>query len=262
MTPIVLSIAGSDSSAGAGIQADLKTVAALGGYAATAITAVTAQNTLGVHEIYPLPPATVAAQITAVLTDLAPQAIKIGMLPSEAIILQVADCLQGDAPRSIVCDPVMISTSGRRLMHEQAIEALQARLFPLCTLLTPNLQEAACLLHTSVNTVEEMEAAATDLALRYGTSVLLKGGHLEGRYMTDVLYDASRHTLHRYSSQKIDTPNLHGTGCTLSSAIATFLAQGEALPCAVLRAKQYMDEAIERGVHLHIGHGNGPLGHF
>lgn len=262
MTPIVLSIAGSDSSAGAGIQADLKTVAALGGYAATVITAVTAQNTLGVHHILPLPCQSVHAQLHAVLTDLCPQAVKIGMLPHEDIILQVADDLQPYQPLPIVCDPVMISTSGRRLMDEQAIEALQSRLFPLCTLLTPNLQEAACLLQTTVGTVEEMETAAADLARRYGTSVLLKGGHLTGDVMTDVLYDASRHTLHRYSSEKIDTPNLHGTGCTLSSAIATYLAQGETLPCSVLRAKQYMDKAIGRGLHLHVGHGNGPLGHF
>lgn len=262
MTTIILSVAGSDSSAGAGIQADLKTITALGGYAATVITAVTAQNTLGVQDVLPMPPAIVSAQLNAVLSDLRPQGLKIGMLPNEPLVHLIADAIEQYRPRFTVCDPVMISTSGRRLTDDRATNALQERLFPLCTLITPNLQEAACLCRRPIVTIEEMEEAAAGLARRYHTSVLLKGGHLQGNTMTDVAYDYPLHTLHRYSSRKIPSRNLHGTGCTLSSAITTFLAQGETLHHAIGKAKAYMDTAIERGTRLHIGQGNGPLGHF
>ncbi len=257
--PVVLSIAGSDSGAGAGIQADLKTVSALGGYAATAITAITAQNTQGVQAVYPLPPEAVAKQIEAVMTDLQPDAVKIGMVQNAAIVGTIADSLQQYPVRHVVYDPVMISTSGRRLMDDDCLGAIRTQLFPLCSLLTPNLHEASLLTGQTLATVDDMERAALQLSQQYATAVLVKGGHLAGNQMCDVLCDGERTT--RHILEKVDSPNLHGTGCTLSSALATFLAYGLPLHEAVERAKNYVHCAIEKGRHLAIGQGNGPLEH-
>ncbi|EJX06849.1 phosphomethylpyrimidine kinase [gut metagenome] len=262
MIPVVLSVAGSDCSGGAGIQADLKTVAALGGYAATVITAVTAQNTLGVHAIYPLSPQAVADQLDAVFSDLHPLAVKIGMIPHAACIRALVQALDTYRPAWVVCDPVMISTSGRRLMDKDTLAIMQKELFPRCTLITPNLHEAEHLCGHELMDIETMKPTARFLAQQYDTSVLLKGGHLNGRFMTDVLFDQTAQQTFCFTCEKIDSPNLHGTGCTLSSAIATLLADGHSLPEAVQQAKNYMSQAIERGRNLHIGQGNGPLGHF
>lgn len=258
--PVILSVAGSDSSCGAGIQADLKTITALGGYAATAITAVTAQNTLGVQAVYPLAAEQVYSQITAVIDDLHPVAIKIGMMANASIVAAIVQALKQYKPVYTVCDPVMISTSGRRLLATEAITLLQEQLFPLCTLVTPNLDEASFLYGHPIRTTDEMEQAALELSTRFHTAVLVKGGHLQGNEMCDMLCNDS--ILTTYTERKIDTRNLHGTGCTLSSAIATFLAKGYRLPQAVRAAKAYTSQAIERGKSLCIGQGNGPLGHF
>lgn len=264
--PVILSIAGSDSSAGAGIQADLKTAAALGAYAATAVTAVTAQNTLGVQAVQAVQPDLVRSQIASVMDDLRPAVVKIGMIPTADVARAVADALRTYRPVSVVYDPVMLSTSGRRLMEEETLQTVEAELFPCCTLLTPNLPEAALLCGNLSSPVApptdtaSMQAAARSLARRYGFSVLVKGGHLAGNEMCDVLCHGDRLLL--LSAPKVDSPNLHGTGCTLSSAIASLLAQGCDTETAIRRAKHYMNQAIEAGSHLRIGGGNGPLQHF
>ena len=260
MPAIVLSIAGSDPSGGAGIQADLKTISALGGYAAAAISAITVQNTLGVQSVTPVDASVVASQIRAVMEDLHPQAIKMGMTGSEETIQAIAEALRPYPKCPTVLDPVMASTSGHRLMPPSAIHTLCHLLFPLCTLVTPNLPETQRILGREVTTIDEMKEATQALSERYGCAFLLKGGHLEGESMCDVLFDGHRH--HLYASPRISTTNLHGTGCTLSSAIATLLAQGQELTEAVRQGKEYITRAIAAARPLHIGHGNGPLWHF
>lgn len=257
--PIILSIAGSDPSGGAGIQADIKTISALGGYATTAITAITVQNTQGVRTVEYLTPVLVRQQTEAVLSDMKPAAIKIGITGTAGIVQAVATVLRHYPCRNIILDPVMVSTSGRTLTQPNAIEAVCHELFPLCCLVTPNLDEVSLLLDTPVRTVSEMKTAATTLYNRYGCAFLVKGGHLEGNDTTDVLYDG---TLHVFTSPRIDTSNLHGTGCTLSSAIATLLGYGYTLSEAVRQAKRYTDNAIAAARDLHLGAGNGPLWHF
>ncbi len=266
---IVLSIAGSDSSGGAGIQADIKAISALGGYAASVITAVTAQNTQGVQGIYPMPGEAVRQQIEAVMNDLSVDAIKIGMVFDKEIVHAIAGCLKRHRPKHVVFDPVMISTSGRKLMVDDTIRIIKEELIPLSTLITPNLHEAALLLGKPVNGVEEMEQAALSLARQFRTSILIKGGHLEGHAMCDVLCHYPSGTsseeeciLSRHTLPKIESKNLHGTGCTLSAAIATLLAQGYAMEQAVGRAKAYLNRAIAFGKGLQIGHANGPVWHF
>ena len=267
---VILSIAGSDCSGGAGIQADIKTISALGGYAASVITAVTAQNTFGVQSVYPIPADMVKAQITSVMDDLQPDAVKIGMVYDAGIVASIADCLKTYRPKFIVYDPVMISTSGRRLMTEETIQIIKTELFPLCTLITPNLNEASLLREKSIADTVEMQQAARELSDKYSISVLIKGGHLKGNDMCDVLYcrqsSAEAGTLLPecilYSNPKIESRNLHGTGCTLSSALATFLAGGSTLNEAVRKAKEYISIAISQGKDMNIGHGNGPLWHF
>ena len=241
---VVLTIAGSDSSAGAGIQQDLKTIAAHSCYGVTVITSVTSQNTLGVQSAMAVPPAVVASQISAVLTDLEPKAIKIGMIPDKAVAEAIVDILNPylqQHPVPVVYDPVMVSTSGFYLMQPDAIEYIAAQLFPLCTLITPNLPETERL---------------GDSLSRY--AYLLKGGHAEGDVMTDVLHLPDG-TQTEFSTPRIDTRNLHGTGCTLSSAIASQLALGCTLAEAVSRAKAFVTAAISRSVNVSIGHKNGPL---
>lgn len=260
--PCILSIAGSDCSGGAGIQADLKTISALGGYAATAITAITVQNTTGVRAIHAVPPIYVGGQIEVVMEDIRPEAVKIGMINDVEIVKVIVECLRRYRPRFVVFDPVMVSTSGHKLIEDSAISALTRELMPLSSLITPNLKEAEVLTGHPINKVEEMRAAAPEL-LKFGCeAVLLKGGHLEGGKMCDVLQMAGEDEPHLFVSDKIESKNTHGTGCTLSSAIATFLALGYDMPQAVERAKAYVTGGINAGKDVHIGEGNGPLNHF
>lgn len=260
--PCILSIAGSDCSGGAGIQADLKAISALGGYAATAITAITVQNTTGVRAIHAVPPVYVRGQIEVVMEDIRPDAVKIGMINDVEIVKVIASCLRKYQPRFVVFDPVMVSTSGHKLIEDDAISALTRELMPLSSLITPNLSEAEVLMGHPINKVEEMKAAAPEL-LKFGCgAVLLKGGHLEGGKMCDVLQIAGENEPYLFVSDKIESKNTHGTGCTLSSAIATFLALGYEMPQAVERAKAYVTGGINAGKDVHIGEGHGPLNHF
>ena len=259
--PIILSIAGSDCSGGAGIQADIKSISAIGGYAASVITAVTSQNTIGVQDVFPLPPSTVRQQIRSVLTDLNAQAIKIGMVANENIVEVIAACLEEFHPQHVVYDPVMVSTSGRKLMTDEAIHAIRTLLFPKTTLITPNLDEISLLAGKKIHTVNEMIETGLHFAKVWQTCILVKGGHLEGDEMIDVLCTAQGE-YRCYQNEKIESHNLHGTGCTLSSAIATYLAMGQSVYEAVEHGKQYVSEAIKQGASIQIGHGNGPLCHF
>lgn len=259
--PVVLSIAGSDCSGGAGIQADIKTISALGGYAASAITAITVQNTLGVQHVEAVSPQIVRDQIEAVISDLHPEAIKIGMVNDIATIRVIAHCLQKHQPRLVVYDPVMVSTSGHQLMASEAIREIKEVLFPLTTLITPNLHEVAVLCDRPISSQEEMLQAAQELSVQFRTSVLVKGGHLPGNEMCDVLHALDGKSC-IYRGKKIESRNLHGTGCTLSSAIATKLAQGYLPDEAIRQAKRYIEQAIAAGKDLNIGEGNGPLWHF
>lgn len=258
--PIVLSIAGSDSSGGAGIQADIKTISALGGYAATAITALTAQNTQGVRRIEPVSDEMLRQQIACVFDDLAVDAVKIGMIHNNGASHTIAEQLHHYAPKKIVCDPVMISTSGAQLMEQDTIASVVRSIFPKSTLITPNLHEASMLIRRSINGLNEMRKAAKILSDAYGCSVLIKGGHLDGDTMCDILCDEG--TLYEYASPRIISNNLHGTGCTLSSAIATQLAHGDPLATAIEHAKAYVTDAIAAAASMQIGGGHGPLWHF
>jgi hydroxymethylpyrimidine/phosphomethylpyrimidine kinase len=256
----VLVIAGSDSGGGAGIQADIKTVMALGGYAMTAISALTAQNTLGVSAVLPIPPAFLQAQIEAVMTDIGADAIKTGMLPDTASIETVAAFVAGLAtPLPFVMDPVMVSTSGDRLQSAEALHALKTKLVPLATLVTPNIPEAEILLGAPI-TDEAAQWRAAEALLHLGAgAVLVKGGHLTGGVLTDVLATAEG-TL-ALTGPRIASRHTHGTGCTLASAIATGLAQGLPLRQAVARARAYVVAAIEAAPGLGGDGGHGPLGH-
>lgn len=260
--PFVLTIAGSDCSGGAGIQADIKTISALGAYAASAITAITVQNTCGVTGIHPVPPSYVKGQIEAVMDDICPQAIKIGMINDTKIVEVIAEMLQKYQPQFVVFDPVMVSTSGCKLMEDEAIEAITTRLIPLATLITPNLSEAEILAGQKIRTVEEMQRQAKEMLKLGCRGVLIKGGHLEGGRMCDVLQTVGEEAPHLFAAPKVDSRNTHGTGCTLSSAIATYLALGETVTDAVEKAKQYVYKGIEAGKDVCIGHGHGPLNHF
>ena len=253
----VLIIAGSDSSAGAGIQADLKTCASLGVYGMTAITALTAQNTMGVTAIHEVPPEFVAEQIDAVVEDIRPDAVKTGMLANAAIIEVVAAKIKEHALPFVVVDPVMVAKSGDRLLREDALVAFQ-KLLPLADVLTPNIPEAEDLLGRPVTTDEEIREAARELQSLGPRNVLVKGGHREGGAATDVLFDGRN--FHEFASPRIDTTSTHGTGCTLASAIAAFLARQETVSEAVKHAKEYLTEALRRAKP--IGHGHGPVDHF
>ena len=260
--PIVLSIAGSDSSGGAGIQADLKTFSALGVYGTTAITAITAQNTLGVHAQHPIPAEMVYNQIVAVLDDLHPSFVKIGMLSNPEIVMAVADALS-KYPLSIVLDPVMVSSSGHRLLSVEAQEVIKQNLFPMATLITPNLPEMEALTGFPLSTYKEKEKAARCLMNSGAKAILLKGGHEEGDVKTDILFSNSATGIQSamFTSETVATRNIHGTGCTLSSAITAFLARGLALEEAIVEAKKYISEAIQSGSDIAIGHGFGPVNH-
>ena len=260
--PIVLSIAGSDSSGGAGIQADLKTFSALGVYGTTAITAITAQNTLGVHAQCPIPPQMVYDQIVAVLDDLHPLYVKIGMLSNPEIVMAVADALS-KYPLSIVLDPVMVSSSGHRLLSVEAQEVIKQKLLPMATLITPNLPEMEALTGFPLSTYKEKEKAARCLMNSGAKAILLKGGHEEGDVKTDILFSNSATGIQStlFTSETVATRNIHGTGCTLSSAITAFLARGLALEEAIVEAKKYISNAIQSGADIAIGHGFGPVNH-
>ena len=260
--PIVLSIAGSDSSGGAGIQADLKTFSSLGVYGATAITAITAQNTQGDHAQFALPPLLVYAQIVAVIHSLRPSFIKIGMLANTDIILAVAEALNlYSIP--IILDPVIVSTSGHRLLSVDAQEIIKEKLLPLSTLITPNSPEMQALTSMSLSTLADKTSAAQHL-INYGAkAILLKGGHEEGNTKTDILFTQSADGLQStlFSATTIPTQNTHGTGCTLSSAITAFMARGLDLKQAISYAKEYISQAIAAGADIKIGQGFGPINH-
>ena len=263
--PIVLSIAGSDSSGGAGIQADLKTFSALGVYGATAITAITAQNTLGVVSQMALHPQMVREQIIAVMDDLHPSVVKIGMLSNAEIVKAVAEVLSEYKPK-IVLDPVIVSTSGHRLLSVEAQDVIKEKLLPISELVTPNIPEMETLTNMPLSSFEEKEKAANYLLSLGAKAVLLKGGHEDGEVKTDVLYSKGQQSTvngqQSLSSESISTKNVHGTGCTLSSAIAAFLALDYSLEDAVKEAKLYITEAIRAGADVKIGHGFGPVNHF
>ena len=261
--PVVLSIAGSDSSGGAGIQADLKTFSALGVYGATAITAITAQNTKGVNSQLAISPEMVYNQIVAVVEDIAPSVIKIGMLANKEVAMVVADALSRYNIPTIL-DPVMVSSSGHRLLSLDAQEVVKERLLPLSTLVTPNIPEMEALTAMSLTTAEEKLSAAQYLLSLGAQAVLLKGGHEEGDTKCDTLYelDGRNITQLHLSTPTVATKNIHGTGCTLSSAIAAFMARGLALRDAVQEAKKYITEAILSGADIAIGNGFGPVNHL
>lgn len=258
----VLSIAGSDSGGGAGIQADIKTISALGCFAMTAITALTAQNTQGVTGIHPVPPEFAADQIDAVLSDIGADAVKIGMLYSAELIAVVARELRRHRAENIVVDPVMVAQSGDRLLQNDAVEAIAAELFPLAAVVTPNLPEAEVLLGRSISGPQEMEDAARALAGFGSKGVLIKGGHGASERSDDLLFLAEEGRMRWFAGRRIATKNTHGTGCTLSSAIAALLAAGEGIEGAVKKAKTYLTEAIEAGAKYRIGSGHGPVHHF
>jgi len=262
MTPIALTIAGSDSGGGAGIQADLKTFSARGVYGASVITALTAQNTVGVTAIHDVPTDFIRAQMDAVFSDLAVNAAKIGMLSQPAIIETVAAGLRDHKQKKIVLDPVMVAESGDPLLADEAVSSLVSELFPLASIITPNLHEAAKLLDQDMAlSREDMEKQAHSLMDLGAQSVLLKGGHSEGKDAADCYVDNSR-AVHWYSAPFINTKNTHGTGCSLSSAIAAGLAKSKDLAEAIGGAKTWLSNAIAHADDLEIGAGAGPVHHF
>lgn len=259
----VLSIAGSDSGGGAGIQADIKSISANGGYAMTAITAITSQNTLGVQAVFPLPVETIESQILSVINDIGVDAVKIGMLHSPEIIQCVSKILSEHQVPNIVLDPVMVASSGDSLFQHDAIDTLKTSLFPISKIITPNIPEAEKLCNGTIRDKLDMMEAAWQLSNDGSISVLLKGGHMTGEEMLcDVLCDAEIKGFKEFNTSKIETQNTHGTGCTLSSAIATYLAQGYRVVDAVSAAKHYITEAIQSGANYTLGAGHGPVNHF
>lgn len=262
---VTLSIAGSDSSGGAGIQADIKTMSALGCFAATAITSVTVQNTMGVSAVQKIEPEIVAGQIRAVIDDLQPSAIKIGMVNDSETICAIADTLNDyDTLPPIIIDPVMVSTSGSRLMQQDAIEIFKKELMPMATLLTPNIAEAEVLSGCHIEDICSINSAVQMILSQNCNAVLIKGGHLVEK--TDRLYVKSYQNgatlVASYHHASIYSANTHGTGCTLSSAIAALMAKGEKLEDAIRMGKEYVSEAIAKGAYINIGRGAGPVNHF
>jgi hydroxymethylpyrimidine/phosphomethylpyrimidine kinase len=255
---IALTIAGSDSGGGAGIQADLKTFAAHGVYGTSAIAAVTAQNTVGVTGFLALPADFVVSQIEAVASDLPPAAVKTGMLASAAIVEAIAAAIAALDLPSVVVDPVMVAKSGDRLFSEEALSALRDNLLPRARVVTPNIPEAEVLLDTQIRTLDDARAAAKRIHAMGPKAVVVKGGHLPGAEAIDILFDGK--TFHEFRTPRIDTRNTHGTGCTFASAIAANLALGRPLVEAVRLAKDYVTGAIRHG--LNLGEGHGPLDHF
>ncbi|MDC5705753.1 bifunctional hydroxymethylpyrimidine kinase/phosphomethylpyrimidine kinase [Vibrio europaeus] len=261
-TPIVLTIAGSDSGGGAGIQADIKAISATGSYACSVITAITSQNTQGVSAIHPIPLAHIESQLDAVFTDLNVVAVKVGMLADAEIIKVVAAKIRQYQPKHLVVDPVMVATSGDLLLEQSAISTLKQELLPLADLITPNLPEGAALIGGEVPQDEDQMGAMIESLRALGAkAVLLKGGHLEkDQNSNDLLIEQESSEL--LSAKRVATKNTHGTGCTLSSAIASYLAQGNRLHKAVYLGKQYISQAIAHADKLDVGQGHGPVHHF
>ena len=253
----VLIVAGSDSGGGAGLQADIKTVAAFGGYSTTAVTALTAQDTRGVHGVFAVPVAFLRQQMEVVLADIGTDVFKTGMLADEATIATVADIIGSHKDKPFVLDPVMVAKGGHRLLEEAAIASLKHRLAPLATVITPNVPEAEALAGRPIHTRDDLEAVATMLLGLGANAVLVKGGHLPGADVVDVL--ATAHGVERFVSPRIDTRHTHGTGCTLASAIAVSLAQGFSVSASVKRARAYVRDAIAQAPGF--GSGHGPLNH-
>lgn len=273
----VLTIAGSDSGGGAGIQADIKAISAMGCYAASAITAITVQNTVGVEAVHAVPLDILEGQIDAVLSDIGADAIKIGMLHSAEVVNLVADKIEKYGIKNVVLDPVMVSTSGHRLIEESAIEVIKSRLIPLARVITPNIPEAKILAGRTIASEADFPDVAkilSETVLNTGSqtgdttqttkhvSVLLKAGHLTGDDLVDYFFNAEDGTTTQLPSKRVYTRNTHGTGCTLSSAFAAALARGEELTAAATSAKKYIEGAIISGSEYEIGHGHGPVNHF
>ena len=256
----VLTIAGSDSGGGAGIQADLKTFAALGCYGMTAITALTAQNTCGVQAIHAVPPDFLREQLVSVIEDIGVDAVKIGMLHTPEVVKVVTWAIDHYNLQKVVLDPVMVATSGDRLITEATVQVLVHELFPRASVVTPNLDEAALLIGRPIPGAEALEAAGQSLLELGARAALVKGGHLSGPTVTDLLMQPGKPVL-RLSSARLESRNTHGTGCTLSSAIAAFLGQGLALETAVQAARDYIVQAIAQGASVQTGQGHGPLNH-
>ena len=253
-----LTIAGSDSCGGAGVQADVKTMSALGCYAATAITAITVQNTFGVTAVHAVPPEIVAGQIRVVMDDIKPRAVKVGMVNDTATIIAIADALKDYDVEHIVVDPVMVATSGSRLMQDDAVEVFCKQLLPLATLLTPNIPETEVLSGITVSDKESMDSAALRILQLGCSNLLVKGGHLEGKKIDRLYGEVER----EYVGENVVTRNTHGTGCTLSSAITSFLAQGLPVDEAIGAAKEWLTKALRAGADVEIGKGHGPVNHF
>lgn len=259
---IALSIAGSDPSGGAGLQADLKTFSACGCYGATVVVAVVDENTVGVSGVHPIPVDFVKGQIKSVLDDIGADAVKIGMLHSSDLIRAVKDTLSLYGIENIVLDPVMVATSGDPLLEPDAVDTLKSVLVPYARVITPNIPEACILLGEKISFQKELPECARRLSMDGRVSVLLKAGHLSDEDLVDVFYNAETGKLTELRSARLHTRNTHGTGCTLSSAVASFLARGYGLDDAVAAAKDYIARAIEAGAEYEIGHGHGPVHHF
>lgn len=258
----VMTIAGSDSGGGAGIQADMKTISACGCFATSAITAITVQNTVGVTNIHAVPTNILKEQITAILEDIGSDAIKIGMLHSSETVMAVNDTLQQFNMTNIVLDPVMVATSGDPLLQEDAINTLKTVLIPNARVITPNIPEAELLLGKKVCSQSDLPQFAKELSNNRQVSVLLKAGHLSDDELIDIFYNAETDEILELKSKRINTKNTHGTGCTLSSAFAAFLSQGLELNEAAKEAKNYINNAIIEGSEYEIGKGHGPVHHF
>ena len=259
--PTVLTIAGFDGSGGAGIQADIKTFSALGCYATSVLTALPVQNTMGVRKIYPIPMEAVAEQIEAVLDDIFPDAIKIGMVHTSQLVETIVKTLSKYPKIPIVFDPVMVATSGHRLIEEETIQTIIEQLFPIAEIITPNMDEASILAKMEVKTLEDMKIAGKKILRSGCKNILLKGGHQELPTVTSLLFEKNGKQS-SFETIKFATNNTHGSGCTLSSAIAAFIARGEDLFNSVELAQQYVFEAIKNGKDVVVGKGNGPLNHF
>ncbi len=257
-----LTIAGSDSGGGAGIQADLKTFSANGVYGMSALTAITAQNTTGVRDIHPVPPEIIESQIDSVMEDIGTDAIKIGMLHSSEVIQTILRSLQKYKVENVVLDPVMVATSGDKLLQDDAIETLIKELIPAVSVITPNIPEAEIILNKKINTREDFKQAARELARTGAKAVLLKSGHFKSDELSDIFYLSSEDALMEIPFQRIETNNTHGTGCTLSSAVAAWLARDRSMKEAIQKGLDYTHQAIQEGANYQLGHGHGPVHHF
>lgn len=259
--PSVLTIAGFDGSGGAGIQADIKTISALGCYATSVLTALPVQNTMGVRNIFTIPVEAVSEQIESILDDIFPDAIKIGMVHTPELVETIVKTLGKYKKVPIVFDPVMVATSGHRLIEEETIQTIIERLFPIADIITPNMDEAAILAHMKVETLEDLKTAGERIKKLGCKNILLKGGHQTTEKITSLFY-SNNDDYQTFESLKFNTKNTHGSGCTLSSAIASFLAKGKTMDEAVAFAQYYVSEAILHGSDVQTGKGNGPLNHF